>query len=154
MGQRKQLVHRCHYGLYGNGGFGRRAEAAFPDRLRKSGKGSEKYADPEEGLWHTVINDSSSYIELSASAGFLCGMMKGIRKGVISKGRVWRYRTKALSHLLDYIDEKGVVKNVSYGTPIGENAEFHKNDMSVPMTCGPGDDDYGTAGNVRYTTER
>ena len=117
-------------------------------------KALKKYADPEEGLWHTVINDSSSYIELSASAGFLCGMMKGIRKGVISKDEYGDTVQKALSHLLDYIDEKGVVKNVSYGTPIGENAEFYKNIICCPMTYGQAMMIMALQEAMRYTTER
>ncbi len=117
-------------------------------------KALKKYADSEEGLWHTVINDSSSYIELSASAGFLCGMMKGIRKGVISKDEYGATVQKALSHLLDYIDEKGVVKNVSYGTPIGENAEFYKNIICCPMTYGQAMMIMALQEAMRYTTER
>ena len=117
-------------------------------------KALKKYADPEEGFWHTVINDSSSYIELSASAGFLCGMMKGIRKGVISKDEYGDTVQKALSHLLDYIDEKGVVKNVSYGTPIGENAEFYKNIICCPMTYGQAMMIMALQEAMRYTTER
>ena len=41
----------------------------------------KKYADRDCGLWHTIINDNSSYIEISASAGFLCGILHGIRTG-------------------------------------------------------------------------
>ena len=117
-------------------------------------KALKRYADSEEGLWHTVINDNSSYIELSASAGFLCGMMMGIRKGVISKEEYGETVQKGLSHLISYIDEAGIVKNVSYGTPIGENAEFYKNIICCPMTYGQAMMIMALQEAMRYTAER
>lgn len=96
----------------------------------------KKYADPETGLWHTVLDDPDSYLELSASAGFLCGMLHGIRNGVLSETEYGPMIEKGLTHLLDYIDEKGVVNQVSYGTPIGLDAEFYKQIICCPMTYG------------------
>ena len=95
-----------------------------------------KYADSETGLWHTIINDPDSYIEISASSGFLCGIMHGIRKGYLDREKYGTAIDKALSHLPEYIGEDGEVKNVSYGTPIGENAEFYKDIICCPMTYG------------------
>ena len=42
----------------------------------------KRHADPETGLWHTIINDDSSYIEISCSAAFLYGIMKEVRLGI------------------------------------------------------------------------
>ncbi len=117
-------------------------------------KALKKYADPKEGLWHTIINDSSSYIEMSASAGFLCGMMKGIRKGVISEAEYGETVEKGLEHLFAYIDEEGVVQNVSYGTPIGENGDFYKNIICCPMTYGQAMMIMALQEAMRYTVER
>ena len=77
-------------------------------------KALKKYADSECGLWHTIINDSSSYIEISASAGFLCGIMHGIRAGYLDINEYGDMIDKALMHLLEYIENDGTVSNVSY----------------------------------------
>ena len=35
--------------------------------------------DPESGLWRTLLVDSTSYVEVSATAGFVGGILKAIR---------------------------------------------------------------------------
>lgn len=35
--------------------------------------------DPETGLWRTVLMDPTSYVEVSATAGFVGGMLKAIQ---------------------------------------------------------------------------
>lgn len=40
-----------------------------------------KYQD-ESGLWHTLINDSNSYLESSATAGFAYGILKAVHKNI------------------------------------------------------------------------
>lgn len=96
----------------------------------------KQYADPENGLWHTIINDVSSYIELSASAAFLYGIMKGVRMGTLKKEEYGDLIEKGLKSLMDYIEKDGTVKNVSYGTPIGLDGEFYKKIPCCPMTYG------------------
>lgn len=39
-----------------------------------------KLQDKETGLWHTLLDDPSSYLEVSASAGFAVGIFKGIQQ--------------------------------------------------------------------------
>lgn len=94
------------------------------------------HADPETGLWHTVVDDPSSYIEISGSAAFLCGIMQGVKLGILERKEYQNLIDRALTHLLDYIDPDGTVRNVSYGTPIGDSAEFYKEIPCHPMTYG------------------
>ncbi len=96
----------------------------------------KQYADPESGLWHTIINDDSSYIELSCSAAFLYGIMKGVRLGILKKEDYQDLIERGMNHLMDYIEEDGTVNNVSYGTPIGLDGEFYKTIPCCPMTYG------------------
>lgn len=35
--------------------------------------------DPQTGLWHTVLDDPTSYPETSCAAGFVAGILMGIR---------------------------------------------------------------------------
>lgn len=99
-------------------------------------KALKHYSDLNTGLWHTVIDDESSYIEISASAAFLCGIMKGVRLGILPKDEYVEFVQKSLTHIVNYILEDGTVDQVSYGTPIGESKEFYKEIPCCPMTYG------------------
>ena len=90
----------------------------------------------ETGLWHTVIDDPDSYLELSASAAFLRGIMQGVRLGILKRKAYEGLIEKAVKGLLDNIDDDGTVKNVSYGTPIGLDKEFYNKIPCCPMTYG------------------
>jgi len=79
----------------------------------------------EGGLWHTLIDDPSSYLEASATAGFAYGILKAVNKRYISQD----YREVAISAikgLIPEISETGAVQNVSIGTGMGDSLEFYK----------------------------
>jgi unsaturated rhamnogalacturonyl hydrolase len=46
-----------------------------------------KYQDPESGLWHTLLDDESTYLGASGSAGFVFGMLEAGRKGHVGGRR-------------------------------------------------------------------
>lgn len=92
--------------------------------------------DPASGQWHTVLDDSTSYIEISASAGFLCGIMQGVRLGVLPREEYLDVIRKGTNTILDYISDTGEVLQVSYGTPIGQDTDFYKNIPCYTMTYG------------------
>lgn len=96
----------------------------------------KQYADKENGLWHTVLDDETSYIEISASAAFLCGIMQGVRNGILKREEYQALIEKAMKQILTYIAADGTVKQVSYGTPIGDSREFYKEIPCCPMTYG------------------
>jgi unsaturated rhamnogalacturonyl hydrolase len=97
-------------------------------------KALEKYQD--EGMWHTLVDDPSSYLEASATCGFAYGILKGVRLGLIDE----KYREvgmKALEPMLKLIDLDGTVNQVSYGTPMGrESKDFYKGIEIKPMPYG------------------
>ena len=90
----------------------------------------------ENGMWHTLIDDPTSYTEASATAGFAYGILRAVRQGLVPE----KYRAcamKALSPILDLIDGKGIVRQVSYGTAMGrESKEFYKQIPIQPMPYG------------------
>lgn len=88
-----------------------------------------------DGLWHTVLDDSTSYKETSATAAFGYGILKGVRRGYLSQ-KFLGVGNKALEAVLNNIDGKGVVQQVSYGTPVGPNTQFYKDIPLSPMTYG------------------
>jgi len=96
----------------------------------------KEHADKENSLWHTIIDDRESYLEISGSAGFLCGILRGIRQGVLPKDEYQPLADMALKNILRFIDDDGTVQNVSYGTPIGYDKEFYLSIPITPMTYG------------------
>ncbi|WP_010494846.1 glycoside hydrolase family 88/105 protein [Paenibacillus elgii] len=88
-----------------------------------------------DGLWHTVLDDPSSYVEASCAAAFGYGMLKGVRQGYLSPSYA-EAGGKALRAVLAQIDEYGIVRQVSYGTPVGGDAQFYKDIPLSPMTYG------------------
>lgn len=90
----------------------------------------------ENGMWHTLVDDPSSYLEASATAGFAYGILKGVEMGMGPKE--WAGKAlKALKAIMDCTDEDGVVHQVSYGTPMGRNSkEFYKEIELRPMPYG------------------
>jgi unsaturated rhamnogalacturonyl hydrolase len=90
----------------------------------------------ENGMWHTVINDNTSYVESSATCGFAYGILKAVHLGLVDPSYEECAR-KALAPILDYIDAEGVLHQVSYGTPMGrENVQFYKDIELRPMPYG------------------
>ncbi len=91
--------------------------------------------DKESGLWHTVLTDSTSYLETSGTAAITAGILKGIRYGILDDS-FFPCASKAIQGILNNIDEDGTVLNVSGGTGMGYNAEHYKNILIAPMAYG------------------
>lgn len=89
----------------------------------------------ENGLWHTILDDPESYLETSATAAFTYGILKGVRLGYLPK-EYFTVAEKGLKAICNAIDENGIVQGVSYGTPIGWDANFYKTIPICPMTYG------------------
>ncbi len=94
----------------------------------------EKYQN-SSGLWHTVIDDTTSYLETSATAAFGYGILKGIRRGYLD-AKYMEMGLKAVEGVLSQISADGIVQGVSYGTPVGKDAQFYKDIPVCPMTYG------------------
>ena len=87
------------------------------------------------GLWHTVLDDASSYEEVSGSAGIAAGILKGVTAGILDRSCL-KPAKKAIEAICSNISEDGTVQNVSAGTGIGMNAQFYKDIMITPMAYG------------------
>ena len=94
-----------------------------------------KSLQSESGLWHTVLTDKDSYEEVSGSAAIACGILKGIRMGILDDSYLLCAK-KALRGILDNIAEDGTVLNVSGGTGMGMDPEHYKNILIAPMAYG------------------
>lgn len=87
------------------------------------------------GAWHTLLDHSDSYEEISATAGFAYGLLKGYRLGLGPE--TWRNAgMKALVEIMRNIDDQGTVHNVSYGTRMGHDLQFYKDIPLQPTGYG------------------
>ena len=94
-----------------------------------------KYQD-ESGMWHTLVDDPTSYLETSATCGFGYGILKAVRMGLVDS----KYKQTGLNALLSVLEQiapDGTVGQVSYGTPMGrESKDFYKQIEIKPMPYG------------------
>lgn len=102
------------------------------DALKNQIEALAKVQD-ESGLWHTVLDDTTSYLEASATAGFAYGILKAIRKRYISK-KYESIATKAIGGVLDQISNDGELRKVSFGTPVFNTLQEYKD---IPLTSMP-----------------
>ena len=82
-----------------------------------------------EGLWHTLVDCEDSYLEVSGSSGFVYGLLKGVRTGLLPM----EYKEAALcaaEAVIGHIKPNGLVEQVSYGTIVSDTLEYYKN---VPL---------------------
>ncbi|KAF5393941.1 hypothetical protein D9757_000167 [Collybiopsis confluens] len=94
-----------------------------------------KCQDQASGLWHTILDDDTSYLESSCTAGFAYGILKALRLRLIPKEE--RYLTaakKAVDGILANITPEGELKLVSFGTPVFSDVEEYK---KIPLTAMP-----------------
>ncbi|MCR5280038.1 MAG: glycoside hydrolase family 88 protein [Lachnospiraceae bacterium] len=92
----------------------------------------------ENGMWHTLVDDPTSYVESSATCGFAYGLLKAVHMGLIPS-EFEAVALKALDPIIGYINAEGVVEQVSYGTPMGRKTkDFYK---EIPIKSMP----YGQA---------
>lgn len=97
------------------------------------------------GLWHTLIDDPASYLEASATAGFAYGLMKGVRKRYL--GPEYRETAeRAMRGVVDNISPEGELRQVSFGTAMGNDLEFYR---QIKLTSMP----YGQAMAMLCLTE-
>lgn len=102
--------------------------------LRRQADALESLQD-ESGLWHTLMDDSESYLETSASCAFAYGILKAVRKGYLP-GRYAPIGERAVRGVMERIQEDGTVEGVSYGTPVFATLQEYRDVPVCPMPYG------------------
>lgn len=87
------------------------------------------------GLWYTVLDDDSSYEEVSGSAAITTGILKGIKLGILDES-YQACADKAIEAICENVAEDGTILNVSAGTGMGYDADHYKNIAIMPMAYG------------------
>ena len=99
-----------------------------------------------DGMWHTLLDDSTSYKEASATCGFAYGLLRGYGLGILDAS-YQEVALRSLTSIIFLVDEAGGVSQVSYGTPMGRiDKGFYK---KIPLVKMP----YGTALALLYLVE-
>ncbi len=89
-----------------------------------------------DGMWHTLLDDPTSYVESSATCGFGYGLLRGVSMG-FGKSEWAESALRALPPILALTGEDGVLGQTSYGTPMGrESKDFYKQIPIRPMPYG------------------
>ncbi|MBO1510179.1 glycoside hydrolase family 88/105 protein [Metabacillus bambusae] len=74
----------------------------------------------ESGLWHTIVDDPTSYFEVSGSSA--------IAAAILTRGTLYnKYTQKAINGIINEIEEDGKVSKVSAGTAVMKDAAGYKN---------------------------
>ena len=110
---------------------GRRHELLSPLAL-----GSTRPA-PVATARRTEIDDPSSYLEASATAGFAYGILKAVRKGYLD-AEYAPVAEKAVRAITANVSADGELQQVSFGTGMGSDLDFYR---QIPRTSMP----YGQA---------
>jgi len=78
----------------------------------------------ENGMWHQILNDKSTFEETSSTAMFTIGLSRGIRNGWLEKDYE-KYLEKAWLGLINNIDANGIVKNITRGTGVSDDKNYY-----------------------------
>ncbi|MGO4182007.1 glycoside hydrolase family 105 protein [Paenibacillus sp. TAF43_2] len=84
------------------------------------------------GLWHTVMDQSSFYFEASGSAGIACGIIRGINQGLLDES-LRPYAIRSTEALIDHTYDNGQVLSISGGTPVMPTIQAY-NDIELITT--------------------
>lgn len=87
------------------------------------------------GLFSTLLDDKSTYEEVSGSSAMAAGILKGIKLGILDSSYK-EFADKIISAICSNIDKDGTVLNVSAGTAMGMEKDFYKNIPLSPMAYG------------------
>lgn len=107
------------------------------ETLRSQIDGLVRRQDVDTGLWHTLIDDPTSYLEASATAGFAYGILKALRLRLIPREeRYVNAAQKAIAGIRENITDEGELQKVSFGTPVFDDVEGYKNVALTSMPYG------------------
>ncbi|TAN31782.1 hypothetical protein EPN29_11250 [bacterium] len=84
----------------------------------------------ESGLWHTVLDQPSTYLEVSASVMLALAIKRGVRRGYLDAG-LEAVADRGFEACVKYIDAGGNVNQVSGETHPGDIAHYKRIPLGV-----------------------
>ena len=89
------------------------------------------YQKPD-GLWAQLVDDPTVWSETSGSAMFVYAMIKGVKKGWISKKKFSPIVERGWKGLVDRIDAAGDIDGVCEGTNMTNDRDFYLGRRTLP----------------------
>jgi len=106
--------------------------AAVLDLLQKHSQGILKLQS-DDGRWHQILNNGTTFLETSATAMYLWSFAEGVMRGWLSRDVYGPAIEKAWNGMLKAIQSTGTVTGITEGTGIGTSAEWY-NQRSIDYT--------------------
>lgn len=125
--------------------------AAVLDFFRELAEGVQK-CQGQNGMWHQVLNDPTSYEEASCTAMFVYAFSKGVSRGWFREGDNKNYQSAAIrgfrALMSECIDKYGNVYGVCQGSAYAFSAEYYRNELKTMVN-----DTHGTGIILLAATE-
>lgn len=109
--------------------------AKYLANLLRSQVNTLKNLQHDDGVFSTLLDDKTSPVEASATAGIAYGVLRGIDLGLLSED-CRPMAKKAFSAVISRIGEDGIVADVSDGTPMGHDLDFYRRIPNTPAPYG------------------
>ncbi len=104
--------------------------------IKKHAKSLKKW-QRSDGTFGTILNDTSSYSEISATAGIIAGIKMAVEQNILDESYLQVYQ-KGLAAVKAAVTEDGSVSGVSTGTPVMASAQEYKEISIRPTLYGQG----------------
>lgn len=81
----------------------------------------------DDGCWNTLLDDPTSPIEMSATAGFAYALSLGLRFEILPNDTKYKnHLDKAKLAVLQHINDNGFLEQASDGTAMGHDLQFYR----------------------------
>jgi unsaturated rhamnogalacturonyl hydrolase len=95
-------------------------------------------AQHASGLWHTVLDDASTYLESTLATMAAYAVREGVKHGVLDASRHAEMERKARAAMHEQVARDGALQRVSDATPVGARAVYATRPFGVfPWGQGP-----------------
>ena len=79
----------------------------------------------EDGMWHQLLDDPTSFAETSCTGMFVFAMATGLENGWLADAKYLEKVGKGWNALAGYVNEKGAVREVCVGTNAKDNKKHY-----------------------------
>eukprot|EP01113_Clastostelium_recurvatum_P044528 TRINITY_DN752_c0_g1_i2.p1 TRINITY_DN752_c0_g1~~TRINITY_DN752_c0_g1_i2.p1 ORF type:complete len:393 (+),score=91.76 TRINITY_DN752_c0_g1_i2:41-1219(+) len=90
------------------------------------------------GAWHQILNETTTYLETSATAMFLLSFITGVQEGWLDKAQFDPVIQRAYSALANTVTSTGVVNGICVGTGVGTSVSFYEQRPTTYTQSSPG----------------
>lgn len=97
-----------------------------------------KAQQADDGRWHQLVNDSSTFLETSSTAMYLTAMLRGMREGWLDKTTFGPVAQRAWGGLCKTIQPDGKVSGICEGTGVQVSAADYAKRSTAYLLSGPG----------------